>query len=125
MWTGDLTFSVATAKSSLVLDGNGAVGPSPVDALAAAVAGCMTTDVIDILVKGRHPPRALRSHLVGDRAAEDPHRFLRLALTFSIDGDVPAAAVERAIALSRDKYCSVWHSMRQDIEFTTAYEIRA
>jgi putative redox protein len=125
VWTRDLTFSVTTATSTLTLDGSAVAGPSPVDALAAALAGCMTTDVTDLLVKGRHPLHALRSHFVADRAQDDPHRFLRAALTFSIEGAVPAAAVERAIALSRDKYCSVWHSMRQDIEFTTAYEIRA
>jgi len=123
VWTRDLTFTVATAKSTLTLDASGVAGPSPVDALAAALAGCMTTDVTDILVKGRHPLLALRSHFVADRAQDDPHRFLRAVLSFSIEGAVPAAAVEHAIALSRDKYCSVWHSMRQDIEFTTAYEI--
>jgi len=44
-------------------------------------------------------------------------------LKFDIRGDVPVAAVERAIALSRDKYCSVWHSLRQDITLTTTYAI--
>jgi uncharacterized OsmC-like protein len=40
-----------------------------------------------------------------------------------VTGDVPAAALERAIALSHDKYCSVWHSMRPDLPFTTSYEV--
>jgi len=44
-------------------------------------------------------------------------------LRFAIHGDVPAAAVERAITLSREKYCSVWHSLRPDIELTTAFDI--
>jgi uncharacterized OsmC-like protein len=44
-------------------------------------------------------------------------------LHLHIRGDVPAPAVERAIALSRDKYCSVWHSFRQDIELTTSFDI--
>jgi putative redox protein len=96
-----------------------------VDALAAALAGCMTTDVTDILVKGRHAVRALTSHFSADRAPSDPHRFVRATLHFDVTGDVPATAVERAIALSRDKYCSVWHSMRQDLEFLTTYDIRA
>jgi uncharacterized OsmC-like protein len=39
-------------------------------------------------------------------------------------GDVPADRVQRAIALSRDKYCSVWHSLRQDITFTTSFEVQ-
>ena len=44
-------------------------------------------------------------------------------LRYTVTGDVPADRVERAIQLSRDKYCSVWHSMRPDIELTTAFEI--
>jgi uncharacterized OsmC-like protein len=40
-----------------------------------------------------------------------------------VTGDVPTERVERAIALSREKYCSVWHSLRADIAFTTAYEV--
>ena len=85
--------------------------------LAFSVAGCMSVDVAHILAKGRHQLRALRSHVVADRAQEDPHRFIRLTLRFSVEGDVPPDAVDRAIAMSREKYCSVWHSLRQDIEF--------
>jgi putative redox protein len=84
----------------------------------------MTTDVAYILSKGRYPLRALRSHMVADRAPEDPHRFTRITLHMTVDGDVPGEAVDRAIALSREKYCSVWHSMRQDIEFTAIGEVR-
>ena len=60
---------------------------------------------------------------VGVRADDDPHRFLKIELHFTVRGNVPAAAVERAIDLSRETYCSVWHSMRQDIEFTTTFEV--
>ena len=87
-------------------------------ALGFAIAGCMTTDVAHILTRGRHPLKALRSHLVAERAPEDPHRFVRMTLHVTVEGDVPADAVDRAVDLSREKYCSVWHSMRQDIEFT-------
>jgi putative redox protein len=85
----------------------------------------MSIDVVHILTRGRHPLRALTSHLHGDRAPTDPHRFTRIALHFAVEGNVPADAVERAIALSHEKYCSVWHSMRQDIEFVTTFEVRS
>jgi putative redox protein len=123
IWTGDLTFSATTKQSSLTLDSAGVAGPSPVDALAAALAGCMTTDVTDILLKGRHTLRGLTSHFAATRAQSDPHRFLSATLHFAIAGDAPSAAIERAISLSRDKYCSVWHSMRQDIEFTVTFAV--
>lgn len=108
----------------MTIDSAGAAGPSPVQALGIAVAGCMTTDLVQILVKGRHPLRALRSHLVAERAQDDPHRFVAMTLAFTIEGDVPRPAVDRAVALSRDKYCSVWHSMRQDIDFQVTVDVR-
>jgi putative redox protein len=49
---------------------------------------------------------------------------LTVDLRFEVVGDVPADRVERAIALSRERYCSVWHSVRQDITFTTSFDIR-
>lgn len=106
----------------MTMDSAGVAGPSPVQALGAALAGCMTTDVAHILTKGRHPLRALRSRLVAERAQEDPHRFLSVTLHLKVEGDVPRDAIERAIALSRDKYCSVWHSMRQDIAFHVTFD---
>jgi putative redox protein len=121
-WAGALTFAATTQKSALIIDSNGVDGPSPVDALAVALAGCMSVDVTDILSKGRHELRSLESRLVADRAPDDPHRFVRVALHFTIGGPVPADAVNRAIALSRNKYCSVWHSMRQDIDFTVTWQ---
>ena len=67
-WIGGLTFSGAERQASITLDSAGVAGPSPVQALGFALAGCMTTDVAHILTKGRHPFRALRSHLVADRS---------------------------------------------------------
>lgn len=93
-------------------------------ALGFALAGCMSIDIVHILTKGRHSFAALRSHLVAERSPEEPHRFVSVTLQFIIEGDVPADAVERAIALSRDKYCSVWHSMRPEIAFTVTHDIR-
>jgi putative redox protein len=121
-WVGDLEFSGTSDTASMTLDSAGVAGPSPVQALAFALAGCMATDVAHILTKGRHPLRGLRAHLIADRSPEDPHRFVRVTLHITVEGDVPADASERAIALSREKYCSVWHSMRQDIAFTVTRE---
>ena len=124
IWSSGLIFSGRSGQASLTLDSAGAAGPSPVQALAFALAGCMMMDVAHILTKGRHSFRALRSHLVADRSQEEPHRFVRMTLHVTVEGAVPAEAVERAVALSHEKYCSVWHSMRQDIEFTTTHEVQ-
>jgi putative redox protein len=82
----------------------------------------MGIDLAHILSRGRHAFRDLRVHLEAERSPEDPHRLVRVSLHFAIAGEVAAEAVERAIALSREKYCSVWHSMRQDIDLEVTFE---
>jgi putative redox protein len=124
-WIDALKFSAKSDQVSITLDSSGLAGPSPVQALGFALAGCMTVDVTHILARGRHPFRALSSRLTADRSGDEPHRFVSVVVHFTIEGDVPSDAVERAIALSREKYCSVWHSMRQDIEFKTSFNVQA
>lgn len=89
-------------------------------ALAFGFAACMAMDVVHILTKGRHALRGCRVHLSGQRAQNDPHRFLAFDLRFSVAGNIPEEAVDRAIQLSREKYCSVWHSLREDIQLTVS-----
>ena len=125
IWSSGLIFSGRSGQASLTLDSAGAAGPSPVQALAFALAGCMMMDVAHILTKGRHAFRGLRCHLVADRAEDEPHRITRATLTVIVTGEVPADVVDRAIALSREKYCTVWQSMRPDIHLTNAYQIEA
>lgn len=122
-WQGDLRFHAATPRSSLVLDSDGTAGPTPPEAVAMALAGCMAIDVADIVIRGRHPLRACEARIVGHRRDDPPRHFVSFALHFALTGDVPAHAVERAIQLSRDKYCSVWHSLRQDIDLQTTFEV--
>jgi putative redox protein len=122
-WTEDLKFDARSGHTELTLDSRGVAGPSPVEALALALAGCMAIDVVDIVTKGRHPLKALTATLTAERAAEPPRRFVSVALHFTVTGDVPASALDRALQLSRDKYCSVWQTLRQDIPFATTYEV--
>lgn len=107
----------------LVVDGRSQAGPSPVELLAMALTGCMAVDVVDILQKGRYQLTQATAEFTGERAPEPPSRFTAVRLHFRLVTDAPAAAIDRAIALSHDKYCSVWHSMRQDIAFETTYEV--
>ena len=123
VWTDALRFDATSARVSTVIDGDSIAGPSPVQMLVFGLAGCMAADVVDIVRKGRHPLAGLTARIVAERAQEPPTRVLRAQLQFQLRGDVPPAAVERAIALSRDRYCSVWHSLRQDIELITSFDI--
>jgi putative redox protein len=124
MWRGDLSFDAALPRHRIILDGDGVAVPSPVEALALALAGCMAIDVADIVVKGRHDLESLETRMVGQRRDDPPRRFVSFTLHFALTGNVPAHAVERAIQLSRDKYCSVWHSLREDIDLLTSFEVR-
>lgn len=123
IWEHDLVLSGRSGDQQITLDSASAEGPSPMEALGCALAACMAMDVIHVLKKGRHDLRGLKADLVGHRAFEDPRRFTRIELKYSITGNVPEEPVVRAIQLSRDKYCSVWQSMRQDIEFDVSFTI--
>jgi putative redox protein len=125
VWTHDLVFEGRSGHASMVLDSAGNAGPSPVQALAFALAGCMGMDVVYILQKGRYNLRGLKVSLVADRAQDDPHRITAVTIDFAVTGEVPRDQVQRAIDLSHEKYCSVWHSMRQDIAFTSRYTLTA
>jgi len=122
-WEGGLRFRGRTGERELKLDGDSASAVSPVEALALALAACMASDVVHILVKGRAEPKGLTARLVAERAPEEPRRLVKVDLRFAVRGDLPADKVERAITLSREKYCSVWHSLRPDIAFTTSFEM--
>jgi putative redox protein len=122
-WDAGLRFTGSTRAGDIIVDGDSTAGPSPMDLLAVSLAGCMAIDVVEILSKGRHPLKNLEARVVGERAATPPRHYVRITLQFLVGGDVPPAAIERAIALSREKYCSVWHSLRRDIELLTSYEV--
>ena len=122
-WQGDLRFHAATPHSSIILDSDSTAGPSPPGAVAIALAGCMAIDVADIVIKGRYTLQALEAKIVGHRRDDPPRRFVSFTLHFVLTSNVPPHAVERAINLSRDKYCSVWHSLRQDIDLLTSFEV--
>jgi putative redox protein len=123
IWSEALQFGARSGSTALILDGDSTAGPSPVQLLAVALGGCMAIDVIDILRKGRHRVTAFRTTVNGGRAPEPPRRLLAVELQFHVHGAVPQRAVARAISLSRDKYCSVWHSLRQDIGLTTTFDV--
>jgi putative redox protein len=122
-WQGDLRFKASTPRAEIILDSESTAGPSPPEALAMALAGCMAIDITDIVIKGRYELTSFEAKIVGQRREDPPRHFISFSLHFSLTGNVPAHAVERAITLSRDKYCSVWHSLRQDIDLLTTFEV--
>jgi len=123
VWSEELRFGATSGTIATVIDGDSTAGPSPVQMLVMGLAGCMSIDVVDIVRKGRHPLSAFRATITAERAPEPPRRVVKVHLRFHVHGAVPQAAVERAIALSRDKYCSVWHPRRPDIPLTIDFDL--
>ena len=120
-WSGEGdVFSGGPEGLHARLDGSGETGPSPMDALLLALAGCMAIDVRMIVEKSRVVLTSLQVEAVGERAEDHPRRFEAVHLLYRVGGpsaeDLPK--VDRAVQLSRDKYCSVLHSLRPDLELT-------
>jgi len=122
-WLGDDRVRGRVGEVEIVMDSPPVAGPTPVQTLAFALAGCMAMDVLVVVRKGRYSLEAMTARLVAERAPTDPRRIIKLDLRYTLKGDIPEDRVARAIQLSRDKYCSVWHSMRSDIELQTSFEI--
>lgn len=104
----------------VTIDGSGRAGPSPMAMLLLSLGGCSAADVVDILGKMRVPLAALEVGVDGDRAPSAPRRYTRIRMEYRARGVPPADEdkLRRAVALSHEKYCSVVHTLRPDVEIT-------
>jgi putative redox protein len=109
----------------IVVDGDSTEGQGPMQLLLSALAGCMAIDVCMILEKSRVPLDSLEVEAIGVRAAEAPRRYESIELVYRLggpaEGDRPR--VDRAIELSRDKYCSVLHTLDPALEIDIRVEV--
>jgi putative redox protein len=123
-WSGEgLRFDGgAPGGPHAVVDGAGKTGPSPVTMLLVSIAACTASDVVDIARKMRVAIRTLELDVEADRADEHPRRLLRANLGFRVVGGVAGdeLKLQHAIDLSHEKYCSVLHSLREDVVVTTS-----
>lgn len=99
-------------------------GPRPIELALYALGGCTAIDVIGILVKQRQVVRDFEVVVTGEQREEQPRRYERLAIEYVVTGvGIKPSAVERAISLSEDKYCSVRAMLDPAIELTSSYRI--
>jgi len=91
----------------------------------AGTGACTAYDVVLILKRGRHDVRGCTVKLTSERAPVDPKVFTKIHMHFTVSGNVPAAVVERAIALSHEKYCSASIMLAKTAEITTSFELVA
>ena len=143
-WTGlttttgsqsGMTFVAETGSGhTLVMDGapdevkpeNGGanLAPRPMETVLAGTGGCTAYDVVLILKRGRHDVRGCSVKLTSERAPVDPKVFTKIHMHFTVTGKgLAASAVERAIAMSHDKYCSATIMLGKMAEITTGFEV--
>ena len=102
------------------------LAPRPMETLLAGAGGCTAYDVVLILKRGRHDVTGCQVKATAERAPTDPKVFTKLHLHFVVSGrELPPVAVERAIALSHEKYCSATVMLGKTAEVTTSFEVLA
>lgn len=99
-------------------------GCSPTETLLLSVAGCLAIDVVTILRKMRCTLNTFRVAVEGSRKLTPPQYYTDITLVITVGGEgITPPKMDRAIALSRDTYCSVYHSLRKDLKLDVRYEI--
>ena len=106
-------------------DGGGRnLAPRPMETVLAGTGGCTAYDVVLILQRGRHDVRGCQVRLSAERAEKDPKVFTTIHMHFVVTGRaLVATAVERAIALSHEKYCSASIMLGKTAAITTSFEV--
>lgn len=100
------------------------LAPRPMETVLAGTGGCTAYDVVLILKRGRHDVRGCTVKLTSERAPTDPKVFTKIHMHFSVSGKaIPANAVERAVAMSHDKYCSASVMLAKTAQITTSFEV--
>ena len=125
-WTGEGQVFTGAGRDGepVTIDGDSAAGPGPMDTLLLSVAACMGIDVLMILEKSRVPVEELSVVVEGNRNEEHPRRYRDIDIRYRIRGPLEEhePRLERAVTLSRDKYCSVLHSLREDIDIAVGID---
>jgi putative redox protein len=123
-WKHDDIFEGITENGNTITFDAGAAnkhGPSPMQAVLMALCCCTSVDVVSILQKKRQELTGLRVTATATRAEEAPRVFTRIMLTYAVRGKLGRRAVEDAVSLSKNKYCSV--SKMLEKVATVDYEI--
>lgn len=114
-----------TGHHILIDDANGNTGAKPIELVAIGLAGCTAFDVINILRKKRQNVTTYEVRCEADQAPDSPQVFTNVRIHHVITGEVTPTAVEDAIRLSEEKYCSVGAMIKQTAKLHTTFEIRS
>ncbi len=114
----------AGSGHAIVVDaGDDKLGASPMELVLVGLCGCTGSDVVSILRKKREPFVSVEVSAEAERAAEPPRVFTKIRLKYRVEGDVSRKAVEDAVRLSKEKYCSVSQMLQATVEITADIEL--
>ena len=125
-----MAFSAETGSGHLLTmdgapDGGGRnLAPRPMETLLAGAGACAAYDVVLILKRGRHQVQGCQVKVSADRAETDPKVFTRIVMHFVVSGvKLPEVAVQRAVQMSHDKYCSATAMLAKTAEIELKIEV--
>jgi putative redox protein len=123
IWTDNQRFlGVASSAHGIVVDGDKKTGNSPMELVLIGLCGCTGYDVASILRKKREPFTSIEVRAEGERAATPPTVYTEIRLVYRIGGRVSRKAVEDAVRLSEEKYCSVAGMLHKAVKITYSIE---
>jgi putative redox protein len=124
-WTDkDRFIGTASSGHAIVIDaGSEKTAPSPVELVLMALCSCTAVDVVSILRKKREPFTSVEVDAESERAPEPPKVFTKIRMVYRVGGSVSRKAVEDAIRLSMEKYCSVEAMLKKTAEVTYVIEL--
>jgi putative redox protein len=119
----DRFIGAATSRHAIVLDaGAEKTANSPMELVLVALCGCTASDVVGILRKKREPFTGLEVRAHGERADGFPAVYAKIHLTYVVSGQVTKKAMEDAVRLSKEKYCSVSAMLEKTAKITYSIE---
>ena len=124
-WDKDLLFLGRTPRGfELDFDAEAQWGCIPTESLLLSVAGCLAIDVVSFVTKMKAKITKFKIDIAGERNPTPPQYYTRIDMTLHIAGeDITPKKLDRAISLSQEKYCSVYHSLREDLKVNITYHI--
>src|SRR5215467_6546876 len=123
VWIDEQRFvGMASSGHAMVVDGDKKTGSSPMELLLIGLCGCTGYDVVSILRKKREPFTSLEVRAQAERAADPPTVYTGIKLIYRVGGKVSHKAVEDAVRLSEEKYCSVAATLHKTAKITYQIE---
>ncbi len=124
-WDRDLIFLGRTPRGfELDFDAEAQWGCIPTESLLLSIAGCLAIDVVSFITKMKSKISKFRIDIAGERNPTPPQYYTKVDMLLTIAGEnITSKKLDRAISLSQEKYCSVYHSLRKDLKVNVTYTI--